>query len=214
MHLSSAVAEEIFTSHCWSVQPCVRPVSAAHRAAGDNALRGSVLPASGFRTCRRAGICDLLRRNDPGIESRAASTKLQTESVADLASLRSRLWDLLANGQAVRYPDASFGDPISVSRSFDVTLTSGQRGAFSAMRRISAAPLSRPWSARCDGIVHCARQEVRHYPLRRRAIDSGPFLSLVTGKPSSPNSRPPAEVTGDRWGLPWVTEVSALRQMP
>jgi hypothetical protein len=139
MHLSSAVAEEIFTSHCWSVQPCVRPVSAAHRAAGDNALRGSVLPASGFRTCRRAGICDLLRRNDPGIESRAASTKLQTESVADLASLRSRLWDLLANGQAVRYPDASFGDPISVSRSFDVTLTSGQRGAFSAMRRISAA---------------------------------------------------------------------------
>lgn len=29
------------TSQCWSEQPCVRPVSAAHRAAGHNALRGS-----------------------------------------------------------------------------------------------------------------------------------------------------------------------------
>src|SRR5262245_6945146 len=37
----SELAREIFTSHCWSVQPCVRPVSAAHRAAGHNALRGS-----------------------------------------------------------------------------------------------------------------------------------------------------------------------------
>jgi hypothetical protein len=25
----------------WSVQPCVRPLNAAHRAAGHNALRGS-----------------------------------------------------------------------------------------------------------------------------------------------------------------------------
>src|SRR5262249_55226179 len=37
----SELATEILTSHCWSVQPCVRPVSAAHRAAGHNALRGS-----------------------------------------------------------------------------------------------------------------------------------------------------------------------------
>src|SRR6266702_1764119 len=37
----SELAREIFTSRCWSVQPCVRPVSAAHRAAGHNALRGS-----------------------------------------------------------------------------------------------------------------------------------------------------------------------------
>ena len=37
----SELARRIFTSHCWSVQPCVRPVSAAHEAAGLNALRGS-----------------------------------------------------------------------------------------------------------------------------------------------------------------------------
>ena len=30
----SGLAREIFTSQVWSVQPCVRPVSAAHRAAG------------------------------------------------------------------------------------------------------------------------------------------------------------------------------------
>src|SRR5215831_7619822 len=30
----SKLARRIFTSHCWSVQPCVRPVSAAHEAAG------------------------------------------------------------------------------------------------------------------------------------------------------------------------------------
>ena len=30
-----------FTSQRWSEQPCVRPISAAHRAAGHNALRGS-----------------------------------------------------------------------------------------------------------------------------------------------------------------------------
>jgi hypothetical protein len=37
----SELARRIFTSHCWSVQPCVRPVSAVHMAAGHNALRGS-----------------------------------------------------------------------------------------------------------------------------------------------------------------------------
>jgi len=35
------VGKDFFTSQHWSVQPCVRPVSAAHRAAGHNALRGS-----------------------------------------------------------------------------------------------------------------------------------------------------------------------------
>ena len=59
---------------------------------------------------------------------------------------------------------------------------SGQRGAFSATRLISAAAQSRPWSARRDGVAHCARQKGHRYRVRRRAIDSGPFLSLVTGK--------------------------------
>jgi hypothetical protein len=37
----SELARRIFTSRCWSVQPCVRPVSAVHMTAGHNALRGS-----------------------------------------------------------------------------------------------------------------------------------------------------------------------------
>jgi hypothetical protein len=37
-------------------------------------------------------------------------------ALADLASLRSRLWDLLANGQAAMYPHASFEDAISARR--------------------------------------------------------------------------------------------------
>src|SRR5262249_38771408 len=37
----SELARVFFTSAGWSVQPCVRPVSAAHKAAGHNALRGS-----------------------------------------------------------------------------------------------------------------------------------------------------------------------------
>src|SRR5262245_65222999 len=37
----SELARKNFTSQAWSVQPCVRPISAAHRAAGHNALRGS-----------------------------------------------------------------------------------------------------------------------------------------------------------------------------
>ena len=52
------------------------------------------------------------------------------------------------------------------------------------MRRISAAPQSRPWSARRDGIARSACQEGRRYRLRRRAIDSAPVSSLVTGKAS------------------------------
>jgi hypothetical protein len=35
------VGKAFFTFAGWSVQPCVRPVSAAHKAAGHNALRGS-----------------------------------------------------------------------------------------------------------------------------------------------------------------------------
>jgi hypothetical protein len=38
---SSELARLFFTFAGWSVQPCVRPVSAAHKAAGHNALRGS-----------------------------------------------------------------------------------------------------------------------------------------------------------------------------
>ena len=34
------VARKNFTSQAWSVQPCVRPVSAVHMTAGHNALRG------------------------------------------------------------------------------------------------------------------------------------------------------------------------------
>ena len=39
-------------------------------------------------------------------------------------------------------------------------------------------------SARRDDIAHCARQEARRYLLRRRAIDSGPFSSLASGRAS------------------------------
>ena len=37
----SELARRIFTSRCWSVQPCVRPLDAVHMTAGHNALRGS-----------------------------------------------------------------------------------------------------------------------------------------------------------------------------
>src|SRR5205809_7925528 len=37
----SQLARRIFTSQAWSVQPCVRPLSAVHMTAGHNALRGS-----------------------------------------------------------------------------------------------------------------------------------------------------------------------------
>src|SRR5262245_44208372 len=37
----SELARLFFTFAGWSVQPCVRPVSAAHKAAGHNALGGS-----------------------------------------------------------------------------------------------------------------------------------------------------------------------------
>ena len=37
----SWLASQNFTSRCWSVQPCVRPVSAVRMTAGHNALRGS-----------------------------------------------------------------------------------------------------------------------------------------------------------------------------
>src|SRR5262245_15538559 len=37
----SELARAFFTSQAWSVQPCVRPLSAVHMTAGHNALRGS-----------------------------------------------------------------------------------------------------------------------------------------------------------------------------
>ena len=37
----SWLASKNFRSRCWSVQPCVRPVSAVRMTAGHNALRGS-----------------------------------------------------------------------------------------------------------------------------------------------------------------------------
>ena len=37
----SELANGIFALLCWSVQPCVRPISAGHMTAGHNALRGS-----------------------------------------------------------------------------------------------------------------------------------------------------------------------------
>ncbi len=37
----SELARRIFTSQAWSVQPCVRPLSAVHMTAGHNALRRS-----------------------------------------------------------------------------------------------------------------------------------------------------------------------------
>ena len=37
----SRLASQNFTSRRWSVQPCVRPVSAVRMTAGHNALRGS-----------------------------------------------------------------------------------------------------------------------------------------------------------------------------
>jgi hypothetical protein len=48
-------------------------------------------------------------------ELRAASTELQTEC-PDLASLRGRLWNLLANDYAATYLDASFVAAISARR--------------------------------------------------------------------------------------------------
>src|SRR5262245_51128108 len=54
---------------------------------------------------------------------------------------------------------------------------------------ICAAPQSRPWSARGDGIAHSASQEGRRYRLRRRAIDA-PFLSLVRPAQAGPATSP------------------------
>src|SRR5262245_1041011 len=56
---------------------------------------------------------------------------------------------------------------------------SGQRGAFPAMRRISAAPQSRPWCARRGGTGHSAHQERRRYCLRRRVINVEPDQSQI-----------------------------------
>ena len=59
----SGLARGIFTLRRWSVQPCVRPVSAVRMTAGHNALRGSgpgQKPA--FRRC--TGTCGLSRSPD------------------------------------------------------------------------------------------------------------------------------------------------------
>jgi hypothetical protein len=53
---------------------------------------------------------------------------------------------------------------------------------FWTVRQISAALQSRPWCALRGGIAHSVCQEAHRYRLRRRAIGSGPFLSLVTGR--------------------------------
>jgi hypothetical protein len=59
----SQLASQNFTSRCWSVQPCVRPVSVVRMTAGHNALRGSgpgQKPA--FKGCD--GTCGLSRSPD------------------------------------------------------------------------------------------------------------------------------------------------------
>jgi hypothetical protein len=69
-------------------------------------------------------------------------------------------------GRAIRWARA---------RSADI-FTSGRRGAFSAMRGISAAPQSRPWSARHDGIARSVRQEGRRYPRAPPCNRQRPFF--------------------------------------
>ena len=49
----SELARKNFTSQAWSVQPCVRPVSAVHMTAGHNALRGQVPVKSPHSTMHR-----------------------------------------------------------------------------------------------------------------------------------------------------------------
>ena len=60
----SELARAFFTSQAWSVQPCVRPMSAVHMTAGHNALRGSGPGQYGaFKNAvARVGCPD--RRND------------------------------------------------------------------------------------------------------------------------------------------------------
>jgi hypothetical protein len=53
--------------------------------------------------------------------------------------------------------------------------------------RSRSVPTSRP-SIRLRSRLRCARQLGHRYRLRRRAIDSGPFSSLVTGKVSRSSS--------------------------
>ena len=54
----------------WSVQPCVRPLSAAHRAAGRNALRGSV-PVNSSHAIMRWHKCVVLIAGSTGSALRA-----------------------------------------------------------------------------------------------------------------------------------------------
>src|SRR5262249_2875362 len=94
----------------WPSQACSARVSwvnrhlaVPHRALGRKSLLALLYPLQDrFYTERE--------------QSRAASTELQTSALADLASLRSRLWDLLANDYAATYLDASFVDAISARR--------------------------------------------------------------------------------------------------
>jgi hypothetical protein len=63
----SGLASQIFTPRCWSVQPCVRPVSAVRMTAGHNALRGSgpgQKPAFDDALAHVAGTCGLSRSPD------------------------------------------------------------------------------------------------------------------------------------------------------
>ena len=66
----------------------------------------------------------------------------------------------------------------------------GQRFAFSAMRRISAAPQSGPSCARRVGIAHSVCQEARRYRLPRRNSVRRPIPA------ANPLSQPRASVRG------------------
>src|SRR5262249_28159392 len=82
------------------------------------------------------------------------------------------------------------------------------RSIFSAARRICAAPQSRPWSARRDGIAHCARQEGRRYLLRRCNVGarSGAIIVAVSLLPVSNEwSGPAMSLRAElvRLGLRW-----------
>ncbi len=54
------LASTTFAYHCWLVRPCVRPVGAAHSAAGRNAIRASRVPIT-FTRLMRLGHCGFSR---------------------------------------------------------------------------------------------------------------------------------------------------------
>ena len=64
----------------------------------------------------------------------------------------------LVHSDVIRWP---LNDACALTRFY--VFMSGQPEAFSAMHRISAAPQSRPWSARRDDIAHSVCQEGRRF---------------------------------------------------